>query len=161
MESKKKMMNPSLDELFDVLDTSGDGMLSLDEVLEGCGKLGMTRMQATLLFRKLDVENAGMLTRDQAVLKPKLTLENLAYLVMEQRVKAEAKVAALEEEIRILKGEKPRKEVKGTAKADKSPVKEPPVGNKQLANKPPFSTAKSLHAKSPLSGGTDPLGTSL
>jgi hypothetical protein len=72
-------------------------------VLTQADKLGLTRMRAEEMFDLLDTNKSGTLTITELKLKPKLTLENLAYVVMENRHTAEEKFAQLEKENADLK----------------------------------------------------------
>jgi hypothetical protein len=89
----------SLREVFDVLDTDGDGTLTREEVSMGAKSLGLTNMQAMRLFDALDTNRSGFLSLEETTPKPKLTLENLAYVMMEQRIKAQAEVAELRAQV--------------------------------------------------------------
>lgn len=95
-QTKKQI---SLRDVFNVLDTDGDGSLTREEVLIGAQQLGLTNMQAMQLFDALDTNRSGFLTLEETIPKPKLTLENLAYVMMEQRMTAQAEVAGLRAQV--------------------------------------------------------------
>ena len=54
-----------MSELFDVLDTDGDGTLSKAEVVAGAAKLELTEDQAASLFDDMDKDGSGTLTRGE------------------------------------------------------------------------------------------------
>jgi len=56
----------TVDELFQRLDLNGDGVLDLAEVTSQHDKLGMTEAEAIAMFRELDADDSGTLTRDEA-----------------------------------------------------------------------------------------------
>ena len=62
---KKRTRRLSLNQLFDLLDADGDGTLVLSEVVDVADKLGMTKEEAASLFRDLDKDKSGTLTRDE------------------------------------------------------------------------------------------------
>ena len=57
----------SADELFKLLDTNGDGVLTKNEVVENCAKLRLTAKEAAALFLRLDADGSGSLTKEEAV----------------------------------------------------------------------------------------------
>jgi hypothetical protein len=57
----------TLDDVFDLLDSNGDGMLSKAEVISKHGKLQMTKDQADALFDELDTDHDGFVSRDEFV----------------------------------------------------------------------------------------------
>ena len=95
MEGQQKKQ-VSLREVFDVLNADGDGTLTREEVSFGAKSLGLTNMQAMKLFDALDTNRSGFLSLEETIPKPKLTLENLAYVMMEQVAGLRAQVAELE-----------------------------------------------------------------
>jgi hypothetical protein len=54
-----------LDALFDALDTSGDGSLTRDEVVNGADLVGMTPEEAGALFDMLDLDGSGEISREE------------------------------------------------------------------------------------------------
>ena len=62
---RDKAKAPSLDELFDLIDTNGDGELSREEVVAASAKLGMTEAEADSLFDDLDADGNGTLSRGE------------------------------------------------------------------------------------------------
>jgi len=71
----KRRSRPSstVHELFRLLDTNGDGVLTLDEVVDAHEKLGLTADQAMKLFEGLDVDGSGTLTRAEMSFMGSLT----------------------------------------------------------------------------------------
>ena len=45
---------PSINQLFDILDTDKNGTLTKEEVISNCSKLNMTPAESAELFEKLD-----------------------------------------------------------------------------------------------------------
>jgi hypothetical protein len=54
-----------LDALFDALDSSGDGSLTRDEVVNGADLVGMTPEEAGALFDLLDLDGSGEISREE------------------------------------------------------------------------------------------------
>jgi len=61
-EAKKKA---KLNELFNKLDTDGDGELTKDEVMAGAALLNMTPEEAAKMFDDLDEDKSGTLARSE------------------------------------------------------------------------------------------------
>jgi len=71
----KRRSRPSttVHELFRLLDTNGDGVLTLDEVVGAHERLGLSEVEATTLFEGLDVDGSGTLTRAEMSFMGSLT----------------------------------------------------------------------------------------
>jgi len=61
----RKKRRPTLNELFDIIDTNGDGYLIRSEVVGAASKLGLTKEEAASLFHELDKDGSGTLTRKE------------------------------------------------------------------------------------------------
>jgi len=56
---------PTVNELFDLLDTDGNGALSLEEVVSNHELLSMTRTEASIFFKSLDPLRKGSINRKE------------------------------------------------------------------------------------------------
>jgi Ca2+-binding EF-hand superfamily protein len=56
---------PNLADLFEKLDTNGDGELTQAEVVDAADSLGLTRDEAAQLFAELDADGSGKLTKNE------------------------------------------------------------------------------------------------
>jgi len=56
---------PNVSELFDLLDTDGNGELSLEEVVTNHEHLSMTKTEAARLFKRLDPHGRGSINRKE------------------------------------------------------------------------------------------------